>query len=201
MISIARRVVFVAALMAPALAMAFVPDADPVSVSVASSLRLGNTACTKAFSVAASEVRTWRVRLAGASEPVRGSVICDADSSFKGMPARYRVECSLHRTLWKCEAGIRELLVPTLVGVVGVIPNDVPVGRAVDSVQMLAAMEYVESKDFGRIPIKDSLAQGCWLASTSVADTVKVQCGPSAVWVALNRDGVLHIERAAWSNP
>ena len=201
MISFARWVVIVPALMAPALAKAYVPDSEPVSVSVASSRRLGNTACAKAFAVAASDVRTWRVRLAGASEPVRGSVICDADSSFKGMPARYRVECSLHRAVWKCDAGIRELLVPTPVGVVGVVPNDVPVWRAVDSVQMLAAMEHLESKDFGRIRIKDSLAQGCWLASTSVADTVKVQCGPLAVWVAPNRDGVLHIERAAWSNP
>lgn len=188
-------------LMAPSLVMALVPDSDPVSVSVASSRRLGDTACTMAFSVAASEVHTWRVRSAGTAKPVRGRVICDADSSFKGMPARYRVECVLHRALWKCEAGIRELLVPTLVGVVGIIPNDVAVGRAVDSVQMLAAIEHMESDDVGRIPIKDSLAQGCWLASTPVAETVKVQCGWSAAWVSANQDGALHIERATWVNP
>lgn len=201
MISFARLVALVSTLMAPALSMALVPDSDPVSVSVASSRRLGDTACTRVFSVAASEIRTWRVRSTGSSEPVRGSVICDADSSFMGMTARYRVECVLHRALWKCEAGIRELLVPTLVGVVGVIPNNVPVWRAVDSVQMLATIEHVESKDFGRIPIKDSLAQGCWLASTSVAETVKVQCGSSAVLVSPNHDGALRIERAAWFNP
>ena len=119
------------------------------------------------------------------------------------MPARYKVACELRRSIWKCDAGDRELLVPTAAGVVGVMPNDVSVQRAVDTVQAMADVEYFESKDLGRIPIRSALSEGCWLTSMPDSETVEATCGTSAVWISFSSeqaDGP-RIVAASWVYP
>ena len=199
----ARFWLLCAALIVPGLAIAYVPDSDPVNVSAATSQRLGYIACTSSYSVTALTIRTWRYRSRDSIEPIRGNVICNADSSFKGMPARYKVACELRRSIWKCDAGDRELLVSTAAGVVGVMPNDVSVQRAVDTVQAMADVEYFESKDLGRIPIRSALSEGCWLTSMPDSETVEATCGTSAVWISFSSeqaDGP-RIVAASWVYP
>ncbi len=199
----ARFWLLCSAMTVPVLAIAYVPDSDPVNVSAATSQRLGYIACTSSYSVTALIMRTFRYRSRDSIEPIRGSVICNADSAFKGMPARYRVACELRRSVWKCDAGDRELLVPTAAGVVGVMPNDVSVQRAVDAVQAMAAVEYFESKDLGRIPIRGALSEGCWLTSMPGSETVEATCGTSTVWIsfASEQADAPRIVAASWAHP
>jgi hypothetical protein len=199
----ARYVLLCAALMAPAWAAAYIPDTDPAKVSAAVGRRLGDVACRSSFGVAPSAIRTWRYRSENPKEPVRASVNCQADSSFKGMPARYRVECVLRRTNWQCDAAVRELLVRTDAGLVKVIPNDVSLQRTVDLVLALATVEYLESQDGVRIPIRGALSEGCWLRSSHAPDEVEATCGTSGIWVAFGggQGGALRIVSVWWVYP
>jgi len=199
----ARSVLLCVALMAPAWAAAYIPDADPVKVSAAVGRRLGDVACASSFGVAPSDIRTWRYRSKNSKEPVRADVICQPDSSFKGMLARYRVECVLRRANWQCDAAVRELLVRTDAGVVKVIPNDVSLQRTVDLVLALAKIESFESQDGVRIPIRDALSEGCWLWSTPAPDEVEARCGTSGIRVSLGggQGEAPRIVSASWVHP
>lgn len=198
-----RLLLLITALVAPCLASAYIPESDPAPVSAATRTRLAHTACASTFGVEADTMRTWRHRWDRQSQSIFGSVVCHADSSFRGMPARYRVACELQRTKWKCDGWSRELLVPTAVGTVVVVPNSVQVQQAVDAVRELATVEYFETEDLGRIAIRDSVPEGCWLTVEHSYKAIRVQCGPTLVWMSRDGspDGGMRIDSASWVVP
>lgn len=187
----------------PQAALAFIPPSESVPVSATVRRQLEHAACKSSFSVGASAIRTWRWSSDGPPDLLRARVSCQPDSDFKGMPARYQVDCERHGRRWICDAAYRELLVSTAMGTVVVVPDGVHPQQGVDVVRWLATQEFFEAYPIGRIPMKDTLEEGCFFGRQLEPTEVTVECGSARFTVSLDEAGqeTLRLVAAEWFNP
>ncbi len=182
-------VLLLAACHLPQAALAFIPPSQSVPVSAAVRRQLEHAACRSSFSVGASAMETWRWSSDGPPDSLRARVSCQPDSDFKGVPARYHVDCERRGRQWICDAAYRELLVPTALGTVLVVPDGVHPQRAVDVIRWLASQEFLEVYPFGRIPMTDALEVRCFFGRQHEPTEVTLQCGSARVTVSLDEAG------------
>ena len=187
----------------PQAALAFIPPSESVPVSAAVRRQLEEVACRSSFSVGASAITTWRWSSTGLPEPLRARVICQPDSDFKGMPARYRVDCERRGRQWICDAADRELLVQTAMGTIPAVLEGMGPQRAVDVIRWLASQESFEADPFGRISMKDALQEGCFIGRQPDPTEVTLQCGSAQFTLSLDEAGQLPLKivRAGWFIP
>ncbi len=130
-------------------------------------------------------------------------VTCPVVGETENVPFRTEVSCTGAETTWVCNHRRVELLVPTKLGVLYVLPDEVEVAYAVAAVQLLARTESVVVSGLGSTKVKAFIAQQITLSRTKRANAISMQLWPYSLLVSFpcKRPSCPTISAAVWNPP